>query len=144
MKSLKTTFVITLALMLSTGFKSEAQRLFDAVPEQVIFKTNVIENLFSQNAGSAVDIRFNQNFRVTGIVKSNQKVYSNLQTVVVSVSNYSNAKLFVSRTIDENNAVKYVGRLIGRGAQDGFELKADLAGNNNSLKKINLKEMIVE
>jgi len=109
-----------------------------------VSKTNVIENLFSQNAGSAVDIRFNQNFRVTGIVKSNQKVYSNLQTVVVSVSNYSNAKLFVSRTIDENNAVKYVGRLIGRGAQDGFELKADLAGNNNSLKKINLKEMIVE
>lgn len=144
MKSLKTTILVSLILMLGTGFKAEAQRLFDAVPEEVVFKTNVIEGLFGQNAGSAVDIRFNQNFRLTGIVKSNQKVYSNLQTVVVSISNYSNAKFFVSRTVDESNTVKYVGRLIGRGAQDGFELRADLAGNNNSLKKINIKEMIVE
>jgi hypothetical protein len=143
MKSLRTTFLISFILLLGTGFKAEAQRLFDAVPEEVVFKSNVIEGLFSQNAGTAVDIRFSQNFRLTGIVKSNQKVYSNLQTVVVSISNYSNAKFFVSRTVDENNTIKYVGRLIGRGAQDGFELKADLAGNN-SLKKINIKEMIVE
>ncbi len=143
MKSLRTTFLISFILLLGTGFKAGAQKLFDAVPEEVVFKSNVIEGLFSQNAGSAVDIRFSQNFRLTGIVKSNQKVYSNLQTVVVSISNYSNAKFFVSRTVDENNTVKYVGRLIGRGAQDGFELKADLAGNN-SLKKINIKEMIVE
>jgi len=132
-----------MTLMLGTGFKADAQRLFDAVPEEVTFKTSAIESIFTQNAGSAVDIRFNQNFRLTGIIKSNQKVYSNLQSVVVSVSNYSNAKLFISRTVDEANNIKYVGRLIGRGAQDGFELKADLAGNN-SLKKINIKEMILE
>jgi len=143
MKSLTTTILITIAFMLGSVANAAAQRLFDAVPEEVVFKTNVIENLFSQNSGTAVDIRFNQNLRITGIVKSNQKVYNNLQTVVISVSNYSNAKLFVSRIVDENNTIKYVGRLIGRGAQDGYELKADLAGNN-SLKKINMKEMIVE
>ena len=123
--------------------QANAQRLFDAVPENAAFQSKVIESVFALNPGSAVDLKLAQGFRVMGVVKSNQKVYDNLQTVVIESSNFNNAKLFISKTVDNNNQVKYVGRMLGRGYQDGIELKSDNAGNN-TIKKINLKEMIVE
>ena len=142
MKSLITSILFTLILTIGSGLKAEAQRLFDAVPEHVQFQNKLIEDVFTMNAGSSVDIKFSQNFRITGIIKSNKKVYENLQTVVIECSNYNNAKLFVSKTIDTDKSIKYVGRIISRTSQDGFEIKSDIA--SSSLKKINLKDMIVE
>jgi len=121
----------------------QAQRLFDALPEKASFLPQVVENIFALNPGAAVDLKFTQGFRVTGIVKSNQKVYDNLQTVVIESSNYKNAKLFISKTIGQDNKVKYVGRMMGKGFEDGLEIKTDNAGNN-TIKKVNLKDMIVE
>jgi hypothetical protein len=116
--------------------------MFDALPETAKFLPSAIEGLFNLNPGAAVDVKFTQGFHVTGVVKSNTKVYDNLQTIVIESSNYK-ANLFISKTIDQDNKIKYVGRMLGRGFQDGIELKMDNAGNN-IIKKINLKEMIVE
>ena len=142
MKKLITSVAIASFLLIaSTGAK--AQRLFDALPDNATFLPQVVENVFALNPGAAVDLKFTQGFRVTGIVKSNQKVYENLQTIVIESSNYKNAKLYISKTIGQDNKVKYVGRMISRGYEDGIEIKTDNAGNN-TIKKINVKEMIVE
>ena len=142
MKKLITSVAIASFLFIaSTGAK--AQRLFDALPDNATFLPQVVENVFALNPGAAVDLKFTQGFRVTGIVKSNQKVYDNLQTIVIESSNYKNAKLYISKTIGQDNKVKYVGRMISRGYEDGIEIKTDNAGNN-TIKKINVKEMIVE
>lgn len=135
------TFVLFLAI-LATGLDAGAQKNFESLPETAKFEKSVIEGLFNLNPGSAVDVKFTQGFHVTGIIKSNKKVYENLQTIVIESSNYK-ANLFVSRTVDQNNKIKYVGRMLGRGYQDGIELNTDNAGNN-IIKKINLQEMIVE
>jgi hypothetical protein len=119
-----------------------AQRMFDALPETAKFLPSAIEGLFNLNPGAAVDVKFTQGFHVTGVVKSNKKVYDNLQTIVIESSNYK-ANLFISKTVDQDNKIKYVGRMLGRGFQDGIEFKMDNAGNN-IIKKINLKDMIVE
>jgi len=137
-KSIALTAVLAIAI---SGV--QAQRLFDALPENASFLPQVVENVFTLNAGSAVDLRFTQGFRVMGIVKSNQKVYDNLQTVVIESSNYKNAKLYISKTLGQDNKIKYVGRMMGKGFEDGIEIKTDNAGNN-TIKKINIKEMIVE
>lgn len=129
-------------LTIGSGFKTEAQKLFDAVPEHVQFQNKLIEDIFLMNVGTSVEIKFSQNFRITGIIKTNKKVYENLQTVVIECTNYNNAKLFVSKSIDTDKSIKYVGRIISRTSQDGFEIKSDIA--SSSLKKINLKDMIVE
>jgi len=143
MKIIKSPILFILILAITSGFKAKSQKLFEAFPEKIQFENKLIEGVFNMNAGTAVDIRFSQNFRITGIVKSNQKVYDNLQTVVIESSNYNKAKMFISKTIDEDKTIKFVGRIISRASEDGFEIKTDLAGNG-SLKKINLKEMIVE
>ena len=143
MKIIKSPILFILVLALTSGFKANSQKLFDAIPEKIQFEKKLIEGVFNMNAGSAVDIRFSQNFRITGIIKSNQKIYDNLQTVVIESTNYNKAKLFISKTIDEDKSIKFVGRIISRASQDGFEIKTNVAGIG-SLKKINLKEMIVE
>ncbi len=137
-QSILLTALLTLVLS-SAG----AQKMFAALPETVQFKTTAIEGIFNLQPGSSVDIRFAEGLRVTGIIKSNQKVYDNLQTVMIESSNYSKAKLFISKSTDKNNKQKYVGRMIGRGYTDGIEIKSDLAGNN-TIKKIDLRETIID
>jgi hypothetical protein len=133
------TFTFVFTVMFSSA---KAQKMFDALPETAKFLPSVVEGIFNLNPGSAVDVKFTQGFHVTGVIKSNKKVYDNLQTIVIESSNYK-ANLFISKTIDQDNKVKYVGRMLGRGFQDGIELNMDNAGNN-IIKKINLKDMIVE
>lgn len=143
MKNLTRAVLLTAILFVSIGFQARSQRLFDGVPENLQFENKLIEGIFSANAGTSVDIKFSQNFHITGIVKSNQKIYDNLQTIVIEASNYSKAKLFISKIIDDDKTVKYVGRIISRASQDGFEIKGSIVGNC-SLKKISLQDMIVE
>ena len=133
------TFTFVFTVMFSNA---KAQKMFDALPETAKFLPSVVEGIFNLNPGSAVDVKFTQGFHITGVIKSNKKVYDNLQTIVIESSNYK-ANLFISKTIDQDNKVKYVGRMLGRGFQDGIELNMDNAGNN-IIKKINLKDMIVE
>ena len=133
------TFTFVFTVMFSSA---RAQKMFDALPETAKFLPSVVEGIFNLNPGSAVDVKFTQGFHVTGVIKSNKKVYDNLQTIVIESSNYK-ANLFISKTVDHDNKVKYVGRMLGRGFQDGIELNMDNAGNN-IIKKINLKDMIVE
>jgi hypothetical protein len=143
MKNLTKVILFTAILSVSVGFQSRAQRLFDGVPENLQFENKLIESLFSADAGTSIDIKFSQNFHISGIVKSNQKIYDNLQTIVIEASNYSKAKLFISKIIDEEKTIKYAGRIISRASQDGFEIKGSIAGNC-SLKKISLQDIIVE
>jgi hypothetical protein len=135
-------------IILSTVFavaftNANAQRVFDAVPENASFLPQVVEGVFSLNPGAAVALKVTQGFRGPGIVKTNQKVYDNLQTVVIESSNYKNTKLFISKTIGQDNKVKYVGRMMGKGIEDGIEINTDNTGKN-FIRKINIKEMIVE
>jgi hypothetical protein len=141
MKKLFISFALFLVFAIISN-NAASQRMFDALPETAKFLPSVVEAIFNLNPGSAVDVKFTQGFHVTGVIKSNKKIYDNLQTVVIESSNYK-ANLFISKTVDQDNKVKYVGRMLGRGFQDGIELNMDNAGNN-IIKKINLKDMIVE
>lgn len=141
MKMRNTSLLLAFALTLVFN-NASAQKMLEALPERSSFQQKAIEEIFALHAGAAVDIRLNENLRITGIIKSNEKVYNNLQTLVIECTNYSRARLFVSKSTDENNNIKYTGRMLGRGYQDGFELRADRTGN--SITKINIKEMIVD
>ena len=133
---------LLVVLLMATG-TAKAQKLFEALPETLSFQGKALESVFDLNPGSSVDLTLAPGLRVTGVVKSNQKVYDNLQTIVIESSNYNKARLFISKSTGENNKVKYMGRMLGRGFQDGIELKGDEAGNN-TIRKINLNEMIIE
>lgn len=139
-KSIQT--ILFTALLTLMCAHAGAQKMFASLPETMQFNITAIEGIFNQQPGTSVDIRFADGFRVTGIIKTNQKVYDNLQTVMIESSNFNKAKLFISKSTDKNNQQKYVGRMIGRGYTDGIEFKSDLAGN--TIKKIDIREMIMD
>ena len=69
MKSLITCTLFTILLTIGVGLKSEAQRLFDAAPEDVRLQNKLIEDVLTMNTDSSVDIKSSQNFRITGMAK---------------------------------------------------------------------------
>ena len=69
MKSLITCTLFTILLSIGVGLKSEAQRLFDAAPEDVRLQNKLIEDVLTMNTDSSVDIKSSQNFRITGMAK---------------------------------------------------------------------------
>ena len=66
------TFTFVFTVMFSSA---KAQKMFDALPETAKFLPSVVEGIFNLNPGSAVDVKFTQGFHVTGVIKSNKKVY---------------------------------------------------------------------
>ena len=92
MKKLFTSFALFLVFA-AISKNAAAQRLFDALPETAKFLPSAVEGLFNLNPGAAVDVKFTQGFHVTGVVKSNKKVYDNLQTIVNKVSKHRKAQI---------------------------------------------------
>ena len=142
MKIRKTIFLVSIIFM-GNIFSTHAQRLFDLVPKEIEFENKVISSVFNLNPGAAINIKFSDQFHITGILKSNNKIYHNLQSVLIECTNYKNLKFFISKRVNQDLSISYVGRMISRNAEDGFELVEHESGKL-VLKKISLKEMIVE
>jgi hypothetical protein len=142
MKISRTVFLISI-IFLGNIFSTQAQHLFDKVPNEIEFEHKVISSVFSHNPGTAVNIKFSEQFHITGILKSNNKIYNNLQSVLIECTNYKNLKFFISKRVNQDLSISYVGRMISRDAEDGFEVSETKSGKSK-LKKISLKEMIVE
>ncbi len=124
-------------------FSAQAQRLFDKVPKEIEFEHKVISSVFSLNPGTAINIKFSDQFHITGILRSNNKIYTNLQSVLIECTNYKNLKFFISKRVNKDLSISYLGRMISRDAEDGFEV-VEAKSDKSILKKISLKEMIVE
>ncbi len=142
MTIIRNIFLISIIFM-GNIFSTQAQRLFDLVPKEIEFEHKVISSVFSLNPGTAINIKFSSQFHITGILKSNNKIYHNLQSVLIECTNYKNLKFFISKRVNQDLSISYVGRLISRNAEDGFEVVENKSGKS-VLKKISLKEMIVE
>ena len=138
MTIIRNIFLISIIFM-GNIFSTQAQRLFDLVPKE----NKVISSVFSLNPGTAINIKFSSQFHITGILKSNNKIYHNLQSVLIECTNYKNLKFFISKRVNQDLSISYVGRLISRNAEDGFEVVENKSGKS-VLKKNSLKEMIVE
>jgi hypothetical protein len=92
MKNLILSTTVTFFLSIGLGFKAEAQRLLDVVPEHVQFQHKLIEDAITMNTYASVDNRIAKNFRVTENTKSNKKTLENIQTAVIAYSNNNNTK----------------------------------------------------
>lgn len=92
MKNIITSVLFTLFLSIGLGIKSEAQKIFDGASEHIQFQNKLSEDALVINTASSVDIKFSQNYRITGITKSNKKEFENLQTASIDRSNNNNTK----------------------------------------------------
>ena len=123
-----------LAIVIMVSYASEAQILtsnrqnyFNKYAERLPANEAELEKAFSTAEGGKVKINFG-NFSFYGIVTSSIKRYEKLQSIIVKSPDLNNTLLAISRRINDDNTISYVGHIINEKYADGFELRKDKNG----------------
>lgn len=135
-----------LMLLLAAGLSSKAQSsskpaLFDGFPNVINCSITELEKAFTATEGNSILFSFSNNTNFSGLVSSATQRYNNLKSVVVKLNNLQGAILAISKRINDDNSIAYVGRIINEKFADGYELKTDPAGNY-FLNKIKTDDLI--
>lgn len=143
MKSLqKPLFVLLLSIISTVAFPQKKNvSLFQGIPDQLKCEIAQFEKAFSQKANSFVSFNFGHQFTFSGKVISITQRYHNLSSVVVESPRYNNALFHLSRQVNKDNSISWVGRIMSTSSNDGFEIKKDAKGNY-SLLKINTARLL--
>ena len=139
------TCTLILALLCS-GINSNAQstprpNLFNSYPGLINCTIPELEKAFISPEGNTVVFSFSNNTNFTGLISSTTQRYSNLKSVVVKLNNLQGAIFAISKRINNDNTITYVGRIIHEQFADGYELKYDSNGNY-FLNKIILEDIL--
>lgn len=105
--------------------------------------TSVLElnKAFSTTTGSSIQLNFANKFSFAGTVLSSVKKYNNLSSVVIKSPLMQNSILSISKIINDDNTITYVGRIINEKYADGYELTKDNTGQY-SFTKIKTEDLI--
>ena len=121
-----------------TGFSQNGNtakpKQFNNFPDIINCSETTLNNIFNSAAGQHIDLSFSDNFSFSGNVTSNVVKYSNLQTAVVRSPYFNNSIFSVSKIINADRTVSYLGRIINKNYFDGYELKKNTDGNYQLIK----------
>ena len=118
---------------------SNRQNYFSKVAEKLPTATSELEKAFTIPEGAKVKINF-ADFSFEGIVTSSIKRYDNLYSVVVKAPGLNNTLLAISKRINDDKTISYVGRIINQKYADGFELREN--NGTYSMNKIRTDALI--
>lgn len=136
-----------LLILFAITYSSQAQKieqrpkLFKGVENKISYPKADLEKIFTKSKGSQFHIALPGNFTFTGTVVSTVQRYNNLKSFLIKSELLNGAMFAVSRRINDDNSVTYVGRIVNDKYSDGYELKVDSAGNY-FLNKINMNELL--
>lgn len=103
-------------------------QLFRNSSQRVPAKIDELDKAFSAREGSNVKLHF-RNFDFEGTITSSLKRYDNLYSVVIKSSSLDNTIFSISKRINDDRTITYVGRIINENYADGYELiKAEDGG----------------
>jgi|SRR5690242_6043856 hypothetical protein len=127
--------MVTACLIMMITFKSQAQivtsnrqNYFDKYSARLVTPESELSKAFTVPQGGKIKLDFG-NFTFNGIVTSSIKRYDNLYTVIIKSPAMNNTLLAISKRINDDKTVTYVGRIINDKYADGYELKRE---NNGS------------
>lgn len=116
-----------------TGNNSKPKQ-FTNFPDIITCSETELSSIFNSAPGQNISLSFSDNFLFAGNVINNVVKYNNLQTAVIKSPAFNNTIFSVSKIINKDNSVSYIGRMINKEYFDGYELKKDAAGNYKLIK----------
>ncbi|MBX2888995.1 MAG: hypothetical protein KF829_10155 [Ferruginibacter sp.] len=132
--------IISLNAIWGNAQQTKQIHLFDEYAAQLTATPGQFEKAFSQPTESFISLQF-EKFSFSGRIISNEKKYDNLQSIVITSPRFNNAAFHLSRQINKDNSISYVGRIMQKDAADGFELKQNEKGKYY-LSKINTAKLL--
>ena len=119
---------------LSQNNNTPKPKQFSNFPDIINCSEPELSNIFNVSTGQSISLSFSDNFLFAGNVTSNVVKYSNLQTAVVRSPYFNNSIFSVSKIINADRTVSYLGRIINKNYFDGYELKKNTDGNYQLIK----------
>lgn len=107
---------------------SNRENYFSKYSQKLPTAESELDKAFQVPEGDKVKINF-ADFSFSGIVTSSIKRYDNLYSVLVKAPGLDNTMLAISKIINPDKSVSYIGRIINQNYADGFELRKDNDGN---------------
>jgi uncharacterized protein YdeI (BOF family) len=146
MNTISKTLVLAILIAITTHTKAQVARasrpdLFSAFSEKISASISELDKAFVVNEGSSIQLKFTDAFSFTGTVSSSIKRYNNLSSVIIKSPSLYNSLLSISKRINDDNSITYVGRIINEKYADGYELKKDNSGNY-SFNKIRTTDLL--
>jgi hypothetical protein len=112
----------------SQNVTSQRHNYFDRYAAKLQTPETELSKAFSVPEGGKIKLAFGD-FAFNGIVLSSINRYDNLYTVIVKSPSLDNTLLSISKRINDDQTITYVGRIINNNYADGYELKRE---NNGS------------
>jgi len=116
-------------------------KLFADLPDQMNINPNSLSTLLELKVGQSVNIPITSAFSFAGEVVSKSDE-PKLNSVVIRSTNRVGARLIFSKITDENNTVKYIGRIISMKHADSYEIVFE--NNQYYFKKKGFYDLIAE
>jgi hypothetical protein len=121
-------FTLTTAVAFAQNSSSKS-KIFQAFPEQLTCSESLFANAFNYKEGDNISFAFPGNFTFSGKVVRNIVKYNNLQSMVIVSEKFSNSIFHLSKQINEDKSITFVGRILNSETSDGYQLKRDEKGN---------------
>ena len=127
--------MLVLCMLLTTVYEVNAQvntssrpDLFSSFSVNIPAQVSELDKAFVTVKGSSIQLNFANNFSFAGTVLSSIQRYSNLSSVIIKSPSFQNSVLSISKRINDDNSVTYVGRIINEKYADGYVLQKDNTG----------------
>lgn len=135
------TLLISFNSLMAQVATERRPQLFAAFERSINFPKPELEKIFSAAEGANLKLSLGGNVGLTGTVTSSIQRYNNLKSVIVRLNNLDNTVLGISKRINDDNSITYIGRIVNTKYSDAFEIKSD-ANGNYFLNKKNTSELI--
>ena len=103
--------------------------IFSAFADKINFPTTELDKIFSAAEGRSIKLALGTGVGFSGIILSSLQKYENLKSVIIRLNNLDNTVLGISKRVNDDKSISYVGRIVNSKYADAFELKADATGN---------------
>lgn len=103
--------------------------LFAAFAQKINFPKTELEKIFTTPEGKSIKLSLGEGTGFSGVITSSIQRYNNLQSVIIKLNNLDNTVFGISKRINDDNSITYIGRIINTKYSDAFELKSDANGN---------------
>jgi len=127
--------VLALCMLLTSVYQANAQvntssrpDLFSSFSANIPAQVAELDKAFITGKGSSIQLNFANNFSFTGTVLSSIQRYSNLSSVIIKSPLFQNSLLTISKRINDDKSITYVGRIINEKYADGYVLQKDNIG----------------
>lgn len=146
---MKTMFkLIALCLLMCITYFAKAQvnnssrpDLFNSYSAIIPASVSELDKAFALGKATSIQLNFSDKLSFAGTVLSSVKRYNNLFSVIIKSTLLQNSILSISKRINDDNTITYVGRIINEKYADGYVLEQDKSGSY-SFNKIRTADLI--